>query len=132
MARVRYNRGAWELQRERFRIERTSPPSPENVVPIGDVVRAVLTESGLAQQWQQREILEAWPELVGEPIARQATPRQLRSGVLIVEVSHPAWLSELERYHKQVILERLRARFPSHKIRALRFQISSGSGPSVP
>lgn len=126
---MRYNRGAWELQRERFRIERTSPPPPEHVVPIGDALRAVLAESGLAQQWQQREILEAWPDLVGEPIARQAKPTQLSSGVLTVEVSHPAWLSELERYHKQAILERLRARFPSHKIRALRFQITSGTGP---
>jgi len=51
-------------------------------------------------------VLGAWKELVGEPIALQTRPRLIRNRVLIVDVSHPAWMHHLQ-FLKTAILDKV-------------------------
>ncbi len=51
-------------------------------------------------------VLGAWKELVGEPVSVQTRPRLIRNRVLIVDVSHPAWMHHLQ-FLKPAILNKL-------------------------
>ncbi len=124
MRNTKFNRGAWELERERFRIERSDPPPDEKVEPVGATVPAVLKSMGLEREWRQHAVTEKWPEVVGPQIAAQTRPAFMNRGVLTVYVSHPAWLSDLQRFHRNTILERLQRALPKENIRSIRFQIS--------
>src|SRR5207247_10597410 len=67
------------------------------------------------------ELLEAWPEVTGADIARNAWPaRVARDGTLHVATSSSAWAFELSQLAPE-ILERLRDRLGVAVPRALRF-----------
>ncbi|MGH2921870.1 MAG: DUF721 domain-containing protein [Gaiellaceae bacterium] len=86
---------------------------------IGDDVRRELGRFGPAAG--MAEIVTAWPELVGEQIARNAWPARLsRDGTLHVATSSSAWAFELAQLAPEV-LERLRAATGEAAPAALRF-----------
>ena len=124
MRKRHFNRGAWELQRERFRIERPEPLPEGAAESLEQIVPAVIKSMGLGQPWRGHALTTKWPEIVGPQIAAQTQPVRLQRGVLVVYVSHPAWLSDLERFHKPTILSRLQKEFPQEMIRQIRFQIA--------
>ena len=68
------------------------------------------------------EIVEAWPDAVGEAIARHAWPARIgRDGTLVETTSSSAWAFELAQL-APTLLERLRAAAPGAAPKALRFQ----------
>ena len=42
-----------------------------------------------------RELVQRWPEVVGDGIAHRCRPRYVRRGLLVVEVSTAAWSHQL-------------------------------------
>lgn len=67
------------------------------------------------------EIVRAWPEAVGETVARNAWPARLsREGTLHVNASSSTWAFELGRLG-EAILEQLRAKLGEAAPPALRF-----------
>lgn len=120
----KYNKGQWELQRERLRLPPSDPPAEDDVHAVSHVVEGVLRSWGLESRLREQEIAECWRDIVGPQIAAHTHPGKLEDQVLTVYVSHPVWLFELERWHKETILERLRQRFASLHVRDLRFRIS--------
>jgi len=55
----------------------------------------VLEKHGLREQVQRMEVLELWPDIVGEQLARVTRARSVADAALIVEVRSSAWLMEL-------------------------------------
>ena len=78
---------------------------------------------GLKDRLVEDQLVEAWVEAVGRPNADFSKPVQLKRGQLIVAVTQPALLYELERFHKAEILRRLQERFGCGTIRDLRFRV---------
>jgi len=72
---------------------------------------------------RQAALADAWPELVGATTAQHARPVALHHGVLAVEVDHPAWSAELERFHRRALLERIAARFGEGWVREIRCRV---------
>lgn len=86
---------------------------------IGDGVKRELGRFGAAGA--MAEVVEAWPGLVGEQIARNAWPARIaRDGTLHVATSSSAWAFELGQLAPE-LLERLRARLAAAAPRGLRF-----------
>jgi hypothetical protein len=86
---------------------------------IGDDVRRELSRFGPAAG--MAELVEAWPGLVGEAIARNAWPARIaRDGTLHVATSSSAWAFELAQLAPQ-LLERLRSGLGDAAPQALRF-----------
>jgi predicted nucleic acid-binding Zn ribbon protein len=56
-------------------------------------------------------VMELWPEIVGEQLAKVTRARAVDDAVLIVEVRNSAWLMELNMM-KGDFLERVNARMP--------------------
>ena len=70
---------------------------------IGSGISAVLRQLGLGAKLRQYEVLEAWPRVVGENIARISTAESIRDGKLFVSVVHSVWRNELIFLKKEII-----------------------------
>ena len=71
--------------------------------PLADGVRNEL--SRLGPQAQIGELAKAWPDAVGEQIARNAWPARLaRDGTLHVHTSSSTWAFELEQLATQILV----------------------------
>ena len=70
-------------------------------------------DGGLAGLWQ------AWPRIVGSPLADHCRPLRLQGGVLWVGADHPSWLQAL-RFSRHQLLGALRA--AGHPVRDLKVE----------
>lgn len=128
--RTKYDKGAWEVQKERHRIAGKKPPPEDATQAVGEVIPAVMQGMGLANRLWEHSLAQEWPDLVGAQVAHHTRPGRLDRGMLVVFVSNSAWLNELSRYSQKRMLENLQARFGADKIRNLRLQLDPGeSGP---
>ncbi len=59
------------------------------------VLSKVLEKHGLSEQVQRMEVLDLWPEVAGEQLARVTRVRGVEDAVLFIEVRNSAWLMEL-------------------------------------
>jgi predicted nucleic acid-binding Zn ribbon protein len=80
--------------------------SEEGPRSIGKAFDGYLREKGLAEVSELAELAAIWPDVVGDDIARHASPRLVREDVLVVEVDHSAWAAEL-RFLAGDILRRI-------------------------
>lgn len=75
-------------------------------------------------QWQShqrlRQILDCWPQVVGDVVAVQTRPLSIRRDVLSVSTSTPVWSQNLafQRHH---ILHKLSTYVPDHQLTDIRF-----------
>ncbi len=76
---------------------------------LGDVLGQVLERAGVADQVRRMEVLDLWPEVVGERIAEVTRARAVSDATLFVEVRTSAWMMELDMMKRQ-ILERVNER----------------------
>jgi predicted nucleic acid-binding Zn ribbon protein len=73
-------------------------------------------------------VQSAWPEAVGEAIAREATPVAERDGVVMVACRSATWAQELDLLGTQ-ITSQIRENLPSGTaLEGLRFTASGDSG----
>ncbi len=99
------------------------PAQPRTAEPhLAHVLPGLMTRLGLEQLTQQRMIVDAWRELVGEDIARYAQPTRIQRGVLTVSVNNSVWLHELSRYHKPAILQKIAGRFKPSPVKDIVFR----------
>jgi predicted nucleic acid-binding Zn ribbon protein len=87
------------------------------------LVPMVMKGLGLEQRLQQSQVFFLWPQIVGADIARHAQPVSLRNKLLIIAVDHPGWLQELSRYHKPLLLQKVRERIGQTAVRDIVFRI---------
>ena len=77
---------------------------------IGDEIARELARGGSRDAIPLATLTEAWPDVVGNAIARQAWPLRIsRDGTLHVATSSATWANELA-FHGEEIVERLRSR----------------------
>lgn len=117
------NRGQWELARERSQSPYFRPVRPPKSVCIGEVLDDVNQELGLKESTLLLRLQDAWPTLAGPQISEHAIPGDIRNDCLIIHVSHPIWMVQLQQFGKKEILQRVQAAFPDAGIRELRVQL---------
>jgi predicted nucleic acid-binding Zn ribbon protein len=86
-----------------------SPRPRDEPVSLGDALAEVGRDLGLADPATLTAFLEAWPELVGDDIARHARVRSVRAGLCTVAVDDPAYATQL-RYLANDVLRAARER----------------------
>ena|SRR5579862_753556 len=87
------------------------------------LVPAVMKKLGLEERLQQSQVFFLWATIVGSDIARHAQPVSLRNGLLVVGCDHPAWLQEITRYSKPLILKKVQERFGKKVVRDISFRV---------
>ena len=90
---------------------------------MSKIVPGVMKRLGLEQRLQQSQILYLWTEIVGSDIAKHAHPASLSKGILKVAVDHPIWLQELSRYHKKLLIQKIKERVGKNAVRDIVFRI---------
>ena len=98
---------------------------------IGREVERELARGGSKAALPLSEITAAWPQAVGEAVARQAWPLRLgRDGTLHVATSSATWAFELDRLSPE-IGERLSALVGAAAPRKLRFRVGPVPEPGA-
>src|SRR6478752_3799382 len=73
----------------------------------GDALPAVMSELRIDKRRSEAEVAKVWNHLIDPTIAAHAQPTGLRKGTLFVSVDSSTWLSEIVRYRRKEILDRL-------------------------
>ncbi len=98
-------------------------PPAQPAAGVDKLVPKVVKSLGLEQRLQESQVFFHWPDIVGKDIARHAQPVSLRNRLLIVAVDHPVWLQELRRYHKDLLLQKVRERIGKTAVKDIAFRI---------
>ena len=71
----------------------------------------------------EAEVVKVWNGILDPAIVAHAQPTGLRKGTLFVNVDSSAWLSEIVRYRRKEILDRLQHSFGPNLIARISFRI---------
>jgi predicted nucleic acid-binding Zn ribbon protein len=89
----------------------------------GSVLPRVLSDLRLDSRRAEAEIVKVWNSLLDPDIVAHAQPVGLRKGTLFVNVDSSPWLSEIVRYRRKEILDRLQHSFSRDLIAKISFRI---------
>jgi predicted nucleic acid-binding Zn ribbon protein len=87
------------------------------------VVSRVLGDLKMDSRRAEIEIVKVWNSLLDPNIAAHAQPANLRNGTLFVNVDSSVWLSEIVRYRRKEILDRLQHSFGKTYIQKISYRI---------
>jgi hypothetical protein len=91
--------------------------------PIATVMPRVLTDLRIDRRQSEAEVLKVWNNLLDPNITAHAQPTGLRKGTLFVAVDSNVWLSEIVRYRRKEILDRLQHSFGRDLITKISFRV---------
>jgi predicted nucleic acid-binding Zn ribbon protein len=89
----------------------------------GDILPALLKDLKLDARQAEAEIVKVWNSLLDPAVTAHAQPANLHKGTLFVNVDSSAWLSEIVRYRRKEILDRLQHSFGRSVIQKISFRI---------
>ena len=92
-------------------------------LPASAVLPQVLSGLNIERRRSDAEIVKVWNQLLDPFIIAHAQPTGLRKGTLFVSVDSSAWLSEIVRYRRKEILERLQHSFGRDLIARISFRV---------
>jgi len=87
------------------------------------IVSKVLVDLKMDSRRADIEIVKVWNELLDPNITAHAQPHNLHKGTLFVNVDSSAWLSEIVRYRRKEILDRLQHSFGKNLIQKISFRV---------
>jgi len=87
---------------------------------IGETLKSLLQHMGIEQKINRYQVLDLWPELVGEQIADIANAERVRDKILYVKVKSMTWRTEL-LFQKPHILKKIENKFGKNIITDIRF-----------
>jgi predicted nucleic acid-binding Zn ribbon protein len=89
----------------------------------GDVLPALLKELRLDARQAEAEVVKVWNSLIDPVVTAHAQPTNLHKGTLFVNVDSSVWLSEIVRYRRKEILDRLQHSFGKSVVQKISFRI---------
>ena len=87
------------------------------------IVSNVLGDLKMDSRRADIEIVKVWNSLNDPNITAHAQPHNLHKGTLFVNVDNSAWLSEIVRYRRKEILDRLQHSFGKNLIQKISFRV---------
>ena len=91
--------------------------------PVGALLPQALARLGLLATWERWRVVEDWPSIAGESLARHARAARVDGDTLVIEASHPAVMFELS-HRKDELLARIHARPYGASIRDVRLVLA--------
>jgi predicted nucleic acid-binding Zn ribbon protein len=90
---------------------------------IGEILPKVAVELRMDSRRTEIEVVKVWNGLLDPNIVAHAQPAGLRKGTLFVNVDSSVWLSEIVRYRRKEILNRLQHSFGREFIKRISFRV---------
>jgi hypothetical protein len=88
----------------------------------GDFLPPILSKWRIDRRQSEAEILKVWNNLIDPAIVAHARPTGINKGTLFVTVDSSVWLSEIVRYRRKEILDRLQHSFGKDLIVKISFR----------
>lgn len=92
-------------------------------MPAGTVMPGVLKDLRIDTRRAEVEIVKVWNSLIDPNIVAHAQPVGLRKGTLFVIVDSSVWLTEIVRYRRKEILDRLQHSFGREAIAKISYRV---------
>jgi Dna[CI] antecedent, DciA len=89
----------------------------------GDFLPQLFKDLKLDARRHDAEIIKVWNSLIDPAVTAHAQPANLHKGTLFVNVDSSAWLSEIVRYRRKEILERLQNSFGKSVVQKISFRV---------
>ena len=87
------------------------------------IIPKVLSDYRIDSRRGEVEIMKVWNSLIDPNIVAHAQPAGLRKGTLFVNVDSSVWLSEIVRYRRKEILDRLQHSFGREVIQKISYRV---------
>ena len=87
------------------------------------VLPELMKELRMDARQGEAEIVKVWNNLLDPNITAHAQPANLHKGTLFVNVDSSVWLTEIVRYRRKEILDRLQHSFGRNMIQKISFRI---------
>jgi hypothetical protein len=97
---------------------RKDPP----IERLGDVLETSLKRLDLNARLDDYGVWTIWNQAVGTAIARNAQPEKIRNGTLMVKVSSPVWMQQLQ-FMKEMIAAKLNDQLKSDVVKNIFFVV---------
>ena len=94
----------------------------EQIESLGAVLDQSLKRLDMAQRLDEYGVWPVWNDVVGKTIARNAQPEKIRNGTLLVKVTSPVWMQQLQ-FMKEMIAEKLNQRLPCEAVKNICFVV---------
>ena len=91
--------------------------------PMTALLPGVLSSLRIDRRQAEAEVVKVWNQLLDPDVVAHAQPTGLRKGTLFVSVDSSVWLSEIVRYRRKEILDRLRHSFGRDLICKISFRL---------
>src|SRR5262245_62707361 len=91
--------------------------------PASQPLTQVLSSLRLDKRRAEAEVVKVWNHLLDPNIVAHAQPTGLHKGTLFVTVDSNVWLSEIVRYRRKEILDRLHHSFGREFIKKISFRV---------
>jgi len=90
---------------------------------VSDVLPRIMSDFRLDDRHAEAEVVKVWNSLIDPNIVAHAQPAGLRKGTLFVNVDSNVWLSEIVRYRRREILDRLQHSFGRNIVQRISFRV---------
>lgn len=78
---------------------------PDDFVHIGNVLGDVLNKFRTDSDLELTSLFTIWNNIVGQAIANNSRPAGFKGKILLVYVSSPVWIQELQYYKRDMIIK---------------------------
>jgi hypothetical protein len=89
----------------------------------GVVLPKIMKDLRIDTRRAEAEVVKVWNSLLDPDIVTHAQPAGLRKGTLFVVVDSNVWLSEIVRYRRKDILDRLQHSFGRNLIQKISYRV---------
>ncbi len=88
---------------------------------LATAIARALKENGWENVIEQHKVFEYWEEIVGEAVAANSRPVEVRGSVLIVKAKNAAWRNELS-FQRNDIIAALNQRLSGIRIKEIKLR----------
>ncbi len=89
----------------------------------GEVVPKLFADLRMDSRRAEAEVVKVWNSLIDPNIVAHAQPAGIRKGTLFVTVDSSVWLSEIVRYRRKEVLDRLQHSFGKNVIQKISYRV---------
>ena len=88
-----------------------------------DIMPKVLADLRMDRRRAEAEVMKVWNHLIDPGLTAHAQPTGINKGTLFISVDSSVWLSEIVRYRRKEILDRLQHSFGRDFITRISFRV---------
>jgi len=97
---------------------------------IGSILQASLRKLGLQSGIKEHAIWDAWDGIVGDRIARFSQPESIKNGLLVIKVSDPVWMQQLQ-FMKDIIMAKVNEYFKESLVKRIYLKMGGSISKNV-